>query len=325
MTAISSAPGVSVTDINNRGQVAGYRYDPSEGFSNFVYHNGTTTRLDGFPGNAATGRINDSGSILANGDPIQLGYLYRDGQYRNIDLNGYDRMQATDINSSGHIIGSSYSLSPDRNLSSGFVASNGTTQQLGGPDGSGAYPIAMNDRGQVVGRAVFQPINPRTSWNQRAFLFENGTMKDLGTFGGAYSSAYAINNSGQVVGASSYHVGPHPESLPDTYAFLYDNGKMMDLNDLISTDTDLRLFMADGINDFGQIIARARSGGNNRAILLTPEGITPPESPMIGDAATVPEPSSIALLGLVALVMGVRRAICRYRQHPQKSERAADT
>ena len=51
-------------------------------------------------------------------------------------------------------------------------------------------------------------------------------MQDLGTLGGNYSHAYGINDNGQVVGGSETKDGI-------THAFLYSNGSMRALNNLI--------------------------------------------------------------------------------------------
>ena len=94
-------------------------------------------------------------------------------------------------------------------------------------------------------------------------------MTDLGILGGNYSYAYGINNAGQVVGSS----GAADSGF--NHAFLYSNGQMMDLNDLIDPSLGITLTEATGINDHGQIVAN----GGLDAYLLTP----------------IPEPSTTAL------------------------------
>jgi probable HAF family extracellular repeat protein len=84
-------------------------------------------------------------------------------------------------------------------------------------------------------------------------------MADLGTLGGSSSYATAINDSGQVVGGTGGH------------AFLYDNGKMVDLNTLISSGSGWVLESATAINDSGQIVGcGTNSRGKTDAFLLTP-------------------------------------------------------
>ena len=77
-----------------------------------------------------------------------------------------------------------------------------------------------------------------------------GTMIDLGTLpGGTYSYATAINDKGQVVGYSSPDINRAPA---DTHAFLYSDGKMIDLGTLGGRPSDSS--EAYGINNSSQII-----------------------------------------------------------------------
>jgi probable HAF family extracellular repeat protein len=107
-------------------------------------------------------------------------------------------------------------------------------------------------------------------------------MKDLGTFGGSSSYGRDINNLGQVVGQSD---------MPDgiRHAFLYTDGRMLDLNSLISPVDGWTLGYACGISDNGYITGYGTigSGSTMHAFLLTP----------------VPEPTTLMLLacGMIAM------------------------
>ena len=103
---------------------------------------------------------------------------------------------------------------------------------------------------------------------QHSFLYSGGVMYDLGAIGGpnGLSYAQAINNSGQVVG---YALGIF-DGTPQYRAFLYDQGPMLDLNNLVTLNTTLSY--AYGISSSGQIIA---SGANGHAYLLTLETPVP--------------------------------------------------
>jgi probable HAF family extracellular repeat protein len=54
------------------------------------------------------------------------------------------------------------------------------------------------------------------------------------------------------------------------HAFLYSDGVMYDLNNLIPTGSGWELLAASGINDAGQIAGWGRHSGGTRAFLLTP-------------------------------------------------------
>src|SRR6202167_6606996 len=72
------------------------------------------------------------------------------------------------------------------------------------------------------------------------------------------SAAYDINEKSQVVGISNGRSKAY-----GARAFLYENGTMMDLNGLVQGDSSLYLFLAQGINDRGEIVGTAidASGG----------------------------------------------------------------
>ena len=140
----------------------------------------------------------------------------------------------------------------------------------------------MNDSGQAVGYATLADGTTRN-----AFLSgpNGGPLLDLGTLGGTISDAMAVNNLGQVVGESSIASGA-------IHTFLYSGGQMMDLNSLIVPGSGLIFQAPWGINDSGDIVGYASTGGGAAApyiVLLTP----------------VPEPSSLALLaiGLAGVVV----------------------
>jgi hypothetical protein len=75
------------------------------------------------------------------------------------------------------------------------------------------------------------------------------------------------------------------------HAFLYSNGQMSDLNDLIDPTLGITLADATAINDRGQIVADH--------YLLTP-------------TSAVPEPSTLALFGVALLGLGAWA-----RRHPK--------
>jgi probable HAF family extracellular repeat protein len=141
---------------------------------------------------------------------------------------------------------------------------------------SGASGI--NDAGQIIGESG---RNFDGGSQSHAFLYDDGSMIDLGTLGGLSSYAEGINSVGQVVGYSNYSSG-------GTGAFLYENGKMMDLNGLISPGSGWTLQGATGINDSGWIIGVGNYGG----FLLIP----------------TPEPTALATLTIGAgLALAHRR------------------
>jgi probable HAF family extracellular repeat protein len=95
-----------------------------------------------------------------------------------------------------------------------FLYDGKTMIDLGTMGGTASEAHAINQRGQVVGRA-FGP-----GWS-RAFLYD-GTMRDLGNFGGTEALAADINESGQVTGYATGADGAR-------HAFLYRDGQLKQL------------------------------------------------------------------------------------------------
>ena len=118
-------------------------------------------------------------------------------------------------------------------------------------------------------------------------------MMDLGVLGtkaGLQSFAYGLNNIGDVVGATQ------TDSSSSGVAFLYHDGTMRDLNNLVDPALGWQLEYATGINDLGQVIGvGATPAGSLDSYLLTP---------------VVPEPGSVGVF-LATLAWG----LCGRRRH----------
>ena len=92
-------------------------------------------------------------------------------------------------------------------------------------------------------------------------------MTDLGHLGYEWSTANDISNAGHVVGVSGNTTG-------EWDAFIWQDGVMSALNELIPSEPKWELTSAVGINEAGQIVGRAKVGRGKRAsyrgYLLTP-------------------------------------------------------
>jgi probable HAF family extracellular repeat protein/T5SS/PEP-CTERM-associated repeat protein len=89
-------------------------------------------------------------------------------------------------------------------------------------------------------------------------------MVDLGSLGGDWSHALDINDTGQVVGNAR-------NSISQNRAFLWENGQMKDLNNLIPAGSGWALVSAEAINQSGQIVGFGVINGQTHAFLLTPQ------------------------------------------------------
>lgn len=161
---------------------------------------------------------------------------------------------ATAINDLGQVVGISGLCS---NAVGGASAEHALLWENGRPIdlgniGGGAWntPVSLNNHGQIVGFANTSG-NENAGFSPTAFLWTQATrMQPLPLLNGDTNSiAFDVNEKGQVVGQSA---GPN-----DVRAFLYENGRMMDLNALIQPDSSLYLTNAQGINDSGEIAGTA--------------------------------------------------------------------
>lgn len=130
-------------------------------------------------------------------------------------------------------------------------------------------PMDINDRGDVVGFSnPAEPGDEIGNFIARAFLWINGAANatDLKTLpGDLISQAFAINSRGQVVGVSS-------GGLNGAHGFLFENGVLTDLNDLLGNGNGDIFRSAQDINDAGQITGRVfeASSGKTLAFVATP-------------------------------------------------------
>lgn len=208
------------------------------------------------------------------------------GSLASANFIGLRVTQASGINDSGQVVGSSFNNNSERRAFRTAANSpiNPATDDLGTLSGTSSRASAINNLGQVVGTSTI------TNGQERAFrTYPNSPITatdDLGTLGGIFSGANDINNLGQVVGNSTIANG-------EQRAFLFDEGKMFDLNDLIPANSGFMLNYANGINDRGQIVAGTTSN-INRIFLLTPIAST-----------FIPEPSyELGILSVSALCAG---------------------
>jgi probable HAF family extracellular repeat protein len=119
---------------------------------------------------------------------------------------------------------------------------------LGGKFNNAAF--AINDCSDVVGASDL-PGDTATAGLQHAFLWRHGAMADLGTLpGDQQSAAVAINNHGQVTGVSV-------DAQGGITGFLWQHGRMYNLNDLIPADSGMYILHGFGINDRGQVVGFA--------------------------------------------------------------------
>jgi probable HAF family extracellular repeat protein len=296
--------------ISENGIVAGWAQLPPGGKHAVIWDGNGIVDL-GAPAGfivSEAAAVNDSNQVagFGEGSPQSYqGYLWESGSWTPIGvLPGHFESMALDIDSGGRIVGRSFILGGEQRAvmwGAGVLTDLGT---LG--DSSSAHGI--NDVGQVVGHSLADL--PGGEQEFRGFLWENGQMTALDPLGSSWyytvpysfsvkhgtlwrnhggvvalgdvpptpgtcgsapltrSIARAINSSGQVVGEAMCSSTGGPDA-----AFLWQDGVMHNLNDLIPSGTGWELVSALDINDAGQIVGWGLLSPNDqylRAYLLEP-------------------------------------------------------
>ena len=276
--------------INGSGQVAGDSTFDKEGAINHatLFSNGSLMDLGTLKGSGSFSRangINASGQVVGfcsekfDSETSRAFIIDTTGRSpRMVDLGtlGGQYAQASGINDSGFVTGNAQTKG-DFGVTHAFLwhAKRGMLD-LGTLAGDFSYGTSINGSNHVVGYSTIDKGNERV----HAFLHTGKEMFDLGSLGGASmetdrSFALGVNAADQVVGYSYLPSGwGNAESfLPIQVAFVYNQGLMMNLNDLIGdAANDYRLDSATAINDKGEIVAIAyvNSAGAFHAVLLTP-------------------------------------------------------
>jgi MYXO-CTERM domain-containing protein len=223
-------------------------------------------------------------------------FLYADGRMIDLGTLGGTSSSGYAINAAGQVVGSSYTVS---GRSHAFVwDERGGMRDLGTLGGSDSRAMAINSSGTIAGAATNRGrYFHATVWKPGAGI------TDIGTLGGAHSYAYGINDAG-VVGGWSY------DALGRSRAFVWSDGMLFDLNDLVSNAPGWSLTAAYGINRKGQIVGTGLFNGQSAAFLLDPVVYSKAQSidasaktihsPTL-DTAAVPEPGGMAVVGLAGL------------------------
>ena len=174
----------------------------------------------------------------------------------------------------------------------------------GGP--SNLIPAGINDHDQAIANLSYKAYGSFPGGYTADLYVPNrqeplggGQFYDLGTLGTNHWSTKveAINNAGLLVGWSTTNSGAQHAFLDSASTFI-----MQDLNSLIPPTSGLTLTDAVGIDADGRIVAYGTdASGATHEYLLTP--VPQP----------APEPTTLALFGLVAIAFGARRLAVRRR------------
>jgi probable HAF family extracellular repeat protein len=275
--------------INNAGDIVGQNLKAAP-FETTAILWGATGMTDigadlrAIGGNALD--INDAGVVVgmaALDSQFSDGFIW-EGAGRGLfvgTLEGRNGGANRSVNNDGIVVGNSFFLySPDQahmvtRTEEGYVST-----LISAPYPGIGVAGSINNKGVIVGFANLK-FGPHT-----AVIFTPGEEDiyiDLGPLPHAESSeASDVNDDGVIVGSS----GDHPE-WTETHAFVFENGQMHDLNDLV---VDLAeewavLIHANAVNNAGVIVGYGRTlDGNISAFVLIPDEVEPPAHFVRGDS-----------------------------------------
>jgi probable HAF family extracellular repeat protein len=296
--------------LNSRGDVATWHsVTASESPGLVILHNGETMPIEGekdfslvYPAD-----INDQLTVVGTlQQPQDLrfthAFKWQDKHLQILDSIGGPYSSAVAINAAGDIVGSAQTPAKTRHA---VLWQANQTHDLG-LLAKGDYSSArdVNDKSDVVGDANVVP-----NGQPQAFLWHAGKMRELPKVrGGTYCTAQAINNVGVIAGSCDLPNGSRhavvwrngaltdlgtlgDEDAPSTSldinaqeqvvgtseatsdhlrAFLWEKGKIINLNKLISKQSGWTLLVASRINDKGEILGRGYYHGSIHAFLLEP-------------------------------------------------------
>ena len=285
--------------INDRGQITGLALngvsDPYSFYYVFLYgfSNGTQTRAflwdedegmqdlgtlggaDAFPslinqhGQVAGFSYTNSTPNPTTGLPTLHPFLWETGKGMIDlgDLGGTLTASVNGLNERGEVVGGA--LLPGDVLNHPFLWDGQKLIDLTAapfdPSGNGEARW-INEAGDVIGGARLPVPCDSHGLQTHGFLWSNGIMTDLGGLPATPNSeAQFINSSKQIVGESFTCDFSAP------VAFLWENGSIVDLNTLISGNSQIFLYWSTFISDSGEIAAYGSlANGDTHALLLIP-------------------------------------------------------
>ncbi|HEX8346138.1 MAG TPA: hypothetical protein VF657_15565, partial [Actinoplanes sp.] len=223
----------SVSDINRRGLVAGsFRHadgesravlwtrpdhprvlgaglGPPNGLSDrgdvvggdWLWRHGTVRHLADPSGLETAAFVNNRGQVAgsrANADGLSTAFRWYDGRFTDIGAPSGWHSWPTGMNERGDVIG--ILNNADFTVRQGFIWHDGVLTVIDARGGD-TEPAAVNDRGEVVGRAIF----PGSSSAYHPFRWAHGTATDL--MPGRpdeHGAANDVNDAGDVVGHAAF-------------------------------------------------------------------------------------------------------------------------
>jgi len=213
--------------------------------------------------------MNDHGTVVGhvNSDDFVRAAAWTDGAVHLLPTLGGWHSVADGINNLGEIVGNATTTADDQ-LPCVFTPDEARTLSLNGLEALRGWARALNDAGQIVGAYI--DVQHRSN----PVMWEDGLPRPLPMFAHADESTRYnydprdINAVGDIVGLGQVD--------GEVRAALWTTGAIFDLNVITEPIPNMRLEVAQGINDWGWIVVSATetlpgTGTQRpRAVLLVP-------------------------------------------------------
>ena len=203
---------LAITGLNGAGLLVGYgpavvtvQGEPMDTVQAFAWNDatGTLTNLGaalGAEGSLAA-CVNAAGQVAGvfwtGGTHHQTGFRWQNGVATTFQSpEGGDLDAVVAMNASGQVVGTY--LSADSGLKRAFLWDGTQSIDLGGNATTSAWPVSINDAGQVAGTAYFVGVGASAS----AFRWQNGTLT-MPDSNFSQSAATGLNASGEIVGTGT--------------------------------------------------------------------------------------------------------------------------
>ncbi|MEN8208327.1 MAG: T9SS type A sorting domain-containing protein [Candidatus Fermentibacteria bacterium] len=262
--------------INDSNQTAGFANGEFQSQYAYLWEDSIWTYLGTLPDldYSSTTDINNANQIVGYSFMLgpgggSLGWIWESDTLTSLGTLGGERSSANGINEIGEIVGYAQIYNPDTLINHACLWTGGGITDLGvlpGEINSAASDI--NESGQICGSSSHQQSTYPFLTVTIPCLWDDGSIIELELLPGyVRGAASAINDNCQIIGWMNTSL-----SGGSSRAFIWEDGVMTNLNQLIPAGSNWILKSASDINNLGQIVGTGEApNGETHGYLLSPD------------------------------------------------------